>query len=51
MLAAHFVGPSGGVVGIERDTRSIARAKARVAEAGVRNVTFLTFGNAPGCYL
>ena len=40
MLAARLVGPSGEVVGVERDTRSIARAKARVAEAGVRNVTF-----------
>jgi ubiquinone/menaquinone biosynthesis C-methylase UbiE len=40
MLVARLVRPSGEVVGVERDTRSIARAKARVAEAGVRNVTF-----------
>jgi len=40
MLAARFVGPSGEVVGIERDARSIAVAKARVAEAGFRNVRF-----------
>lgn len=40
MLAARLVGPSGEVVGIERDTRSITRAKARAAEAGLRNVTF-----------
>jgi SAM-dependent methyltransferase len=40
MLAARLVGPSGEVVGVERDARSITRAKARVAEAGVRNVTF-----------
>src|SRR5437660_8578568 len=40
MLAARLVGPSGEVVGIERDTRSIARAKARVADAGLPNVTF-----------
>jgi ubiquinone/menaquinone biosynthesis C-methylase UbiE len=40
MLAARLVGPSGEVVGIERDTRSIARARARVAEAGLHNVTF-----------
>ncbi len=33
MLAAQLVGPSGEVVGVERDSRSIARAKARVAEA------------------
>ena len=32
--------PSGEVVGIERDTRSIARARVRVAEAGLHNVTF-----------
>jgi ubiquinone/menaquinone biosynthesis C-methylase UbiE len=39
MLAANLVGPSGEVVGIERDPRSIARARSRVAEAGLRNVT------------
>src|SRR5438128_11580781 len=41
MLAARLVGPSGEVVGIERDTRSIARATARVAEAGLQNVSFI----------
>jgi ubiquinone/menaquinone biosynthesis C-methylase UbiE len=41
MLAARLVGPSGEVVGIERDASSIARATARVAEAGLRNVTFI----------
>jgi ubiquinone/menaquinone biosynthesis C-methylase UbiE len=40
MLAARLVGPSGEVVGIERDASSIAVAKARVAEAGFRNVRF-----------
>ncbi len=40
MLAARLVGPSGEVVGVERDTRSITRARARVAEAGTHNVTF-----------
>jgi ubiquinone/menaquinone biosynthesis C-methylase UbiE len=40
MLVARLVGHSGDVVGIERDTRSIARAKARVAKAGLRNVSF-----------
>jgi ubiquinone/menaquinone biosynthesis C-methylase UbiE len=40
MLAARLVGPSGEVVGIERDPRSIARARARVEEAGLRNVSF-----------
>jgi SAM-dependent methyltransferase len=40
MLAARLVGPSGEVVGVERDTHSIARARARVAEARLRNVTF-----------
>jgi tRNA G46 methylase TrmB len=29
------------VVGIERDAASIERAQARVAAAGLRNVTFL----------
>src|SRR5712691_4317133 len=40
MLAARLVGPSGEVVGVERDPRSIARARSRVAEAGLRNVSF-----------
>jgi ubiquinone/menaquinone biosynthesis C-methylase UbiE len=40
MLAAKLVGPSGEVIGVERDPRSIARARARVADAGLRNVTF-----------
>src|SRR5215813_10456865 len=40
MLLARIVGPTGEVVGIERDASSIARAKARVAEAGLRNVSF-----------
>jgi ubiquinone/menaquinone biosynthesis C-methylase UbiE len=40
MLLARIVGPSGEIVGIERDACSIARAKARVAEAGLRNISF-----------
>jgi len=40
MLAAKLVGPSGEVVGVERDSRSITRARARVADVGLRNVTF-----------
>src|SRR5438132_1861125 len=40
LLVARLVGPSGEVVGVERDTRSVARARARVAEAGLRNVSF-----------
>src|SRR5262245_59696517 len=41
MLVARLVGPSGEVVGVERDTNSIARARARAAAAGLRNVSFL----------
>jgi SAM-dependent methyltransferase len=40
MLAARLVGPSGEVVGVERDSQSIARARVRVAEASLRNVSF-----------
>jgi len=40
MLVSRIVGPSGEVVGIERDARSIERASARVAEAGFHNVRF-----------
>ena len=41
LIAARLVGPSGEVVGIERDQRSIARATARMAEAGLHNVSFM----------
>ncbi len=40
MLLARIVGPSGAVVGVERDAGSIALAQRRVADAGLRNVTF-----------
>src|SRR5712671_134768 len=40
LLVARLVGPSGEIVGIERDPSSIARANARVVEAGLRNVSF-----------
>jgi ubiquinone/menaquinone biosynthesis C-methylase UbiE len=40
MLVARLVGPSGEVVAIERDSNSIAKARARVTEAGFHNVTF-----------
>ena len=41
MMVARLVGPSGKVIGVERDANSIARAKERVAAAGFRNVSFL----------
>lgn len=41
ILVSKIVGPSGEVVGVERDIRSIGRAKERVAEAGLRNVSFV----------
>ena len=40
MLVARLVGSSGEVVGIERDSKSIGKARARVKEAGLRNVSF-----------
>lgn len=40
MLVSRIVGPNGEVVGVERDAGSIARAKVRVADAGLRNVSF-----------
>ena len=40
LIAARLVGPSGEVVGVERDPRSIARAQTRVTEAGLKNVSF-----------
>lgn len=41
MLLGRIVGPSGEVVGIERDASSIARAEARAAAAGLHNVRFI----------
>src|SRR5437879_11716288 len=41
MLAARLVGPSGEVVAVERDQRSLDRARARVAETGLHNVSFI----------
>lgn len=41
LLLTRIVGPTGEVVGIERDACSIARANARAADAGLRNVKFL----------
>ena len=40
MLVARIVGPSGEVVAVERDRNSIAKASARVIEAGFQNVSF-----------
>jgi len=41
MLAARLIGSTGTVVGIERDPRSIARARTRVGDAGFSNVSFV----------
>jgi ACS family tartrate transporter-like MFS transporter len=41
MLVAQLVGPSGQVVAIERDARSVSRARSRAAEAGLHNVQFV----------
>jgi ubiquinone/menaquinone biosynthesis C-methylase UbiE len=41
MLVGKLVGSSGEVVGIERDERSLARARARAKEAGQDNVSFI----------
>ena len=40
MLVARLVGSSGEVVAIERDPKSITKARARVTEAGFYNVSF-----------
>jgi len=41
MLLGRLVGPSGEVVGVEREARSIERAQMRVAQEGIRNVRFV----------
>jgi SAM-dependent methyltransferase len=40
MLLARLVGPTGVVVGVDRDASIIAKAKARVTKARLRNVSF-----------
>src|SRR5215831_10689585 len=40
LIAARMVGASGEVIGIERDSRSVVRASARMAEAGLLTVSF-----------
>jgi SAM-dependent methyltransferase len=41
MLVARLVGPSGAVIGVDRDASIIVKAKARVGAAGLQNVTFM----------
>ena len=41
MLLAQLVGASGEVVAIERDARTISRARSRAGEAGLHNVRFV----------
>ena len=41
MLVPRLVGPSGEVVGIDRDANSITRARERVTAMGFRNVSFM----------
>ena len=50
MLVARLVGPSGEVVAIERDPKSIAKARARMTQAGFHNVSFseAEVGKIPG---
>ena len=42
MLAAELVGPTGSVVGLDKDSASIAWATKRVADAGITNIHFQT---------
>jgi len=41
MLAGKLVGPTGGVVGIDRDPGVLAVASQRAAESGVANISFV----------
>lgn len=41
MLVAHIVGPTGEVVGVERDAKSVEQARIRAAGAGFANLTFV----------
>jgi SAM-dependent methyltransferase len=54
LLLGKIVGPTGEVVGIERDPKSVARAKARVEAASLKNISFvesdITGVNAAGTF-
>jgi ubiquinone/menaquinone biosynthesis C-methylase UbiE len=41
LLAVRLVGPTGEVVGVDRDAVALAKARTRAAEAGVQNISFL----------
>src|SRR5262249_26041661 len=41
MLAASLVGPTGEVVGVERDVSTIVKARSRAAEGRLSNVRFM----------
>jgi ubiquinone/menaquinone biosynthesis C-methylase UbiE len=41
MLVAHLVGPSGRVVGVDRDGTTLGKARARGDSAGYENLTFV----------
>src|SRR5580693_7061984 len=43
MLAAQIVGPSGRVVGVDRDSGALSKARTRADSAGFENITFLQF--------
>ena len=40
MIAARLVGPSGRVVGIDKDAKALTKARARVNAAGYSNISF-----------
>ena len=44
-LVAEAVGPTGSVVGVDREDRSVALARRRSAEAGYSNVAFTVAGD------
>ena len=44
-LVAEAVGPTGSVVGVDREERSVALARRRAAEAGYSNVAFTVAGD------
>ena len=47
MLAARLVGPTGTVVGVERDAGTLTKARERVVEAGLHNEWSQVLGRSP----
>jgi len=49
LLLGKIVGPAGEVVGLERDPQSVARARARIGAAALKNISFIEVDIGEAC--